>query len=133
MANDRHMGLVQQGREAFNAYRENHPEEKIDLSEADLRGMCLKEINFTSANLTKTDLRQACLVEADLTEANLTGADLRGAKIYNTIFEGAELGGAKLHGARGQSSACFAGANLMENTTLFGHLSTEDEELNIIY
>jgi len=69
MANQQQLEILQQGINAWNAWRNEHPEVQPDLSGAMIGGA-----NLTGANLHDADLRNAILNGADLTEANLNGA-----------------------------------------------------------
>src|SRR5207344_2362243 len=62
MANDEHVALLKQGVDAWNAWREENPDIRPDLSGADLGGA-----NLGGANLSGADL---------------SGADLTGARAY---------------------------------------------------
>ncbi len=106
MANQEHVDLLKQGVEAWNQWRNEHPDTKPDLLEAslaettlveaDLRGALLDRANLRKADLSGADLRGASLREADFSEAflggtNFSGADLRGANfsrsdLFKTIF-----------------------------------------------
>ena len=81
MANPEHLAKLKEGVMAWNAWRAENEEVRVDLSGADL----------TEANLTGADL-----TGADLTEANLTGADLRGANLTGARLKEAILSGANL-------------------------------------
>lgn len=61
---------------AFNQYRKDHPDEKIDLCRADLGGLHLLGVDFHGVALAGADLRETDLRAADLSEANVYGADL---------------------------------------------------------
>ncbi len=52
MANQEQFGLLKQGREVWNTWREQHPSLRPDLSGANLSGA-----NLWGANLTRADLR----------------------------------------------------------------------------
>jgi uncharacterized protein YjbI with pentapeptide repeats len=62
MANDEHVALLKQGVDVRNAWREENPDIRPDLSKA-LRGENLIEANLSKANLSGADF---------------SGADLRG-------------------------------------------------------
>src|SRR3954453_9350085 len=66
MANKKHVALLKQGAEAWNAWRREHPTICPDLFGASLFG----------ADLSNADLREANLRGADLSYADLRGADL---------------------------------------------------------
>jgi uncharacterized protein YjbI with pentapeptide repeats len=90
MANDEHVALLKQGVAAWNAWRDENPGTRPDLSEANLR----------EANLSGTNLRGANLREAGLSKANLSGADLSGANLFWACLNHADLTGADLTGCR---------------------------------
>jgi uncharacterized protein YjbI with pentapeptide repeats len=92
MANPEHLQILQQGVEAWNAWRARNwvnfvPDFTevvliaVDLAEADLRG-----VNLTGANLAEADLRGV-----NLTRANLTDAVLRGTNLTRADLTGADL------------------------------------------
>ena len=86
MANDEHVRrLLDEGVEAWNAWREAKPDVRPDLSDANLSRTQLRNANLIYANLSRvqlrnTDLRNSIL-SADLSYANLSRAQLGG-----TIF-----------------------------------------------
>ena len=71
--------LKKEGVEVWNLWREDNPDVKIDLSDADLSG----------ANLSGTDLSEAKLIGVNLREANLSRV-----RALRTNFDGATLTGA---------------------------------------
>ena len=89
MANEKHLELIKQGVEAWNKWKEENPEEKVDLREADLR-----EADLKGANLSEADLFMVDLSEADLSEANLVGARLSKTNLGGVNLKGAYLSGA---------------------------------------
>ena len=109
MANDEHVALLKQGAAAWNAWREENPDIRPDLSGANLSGADLREANFSDANLrgavlseanfSGADLRGAAFIETDLSETDLSGADLRGAHLKRANLSGADLRRADLHSA----------------------------------
>jgi uncharacterized protein YjbI with pentapeptide repeats len=126
MANDEHVALLKQGVAAWNKWRDENPDVRPDLGNADLRGMDLREANLgkadlrkaylieawlPDANLSGADLRRAGLVEAWLPHANLSGADLTRAKLAWANLTGADLSGAKLAWAN-LYKVSISGANL---------------------
>jgi hypothetical protein len=69
MADQRILELIkQQLFDRWNFFRQEHPEEAIDLSRADL-----SETNLSKMNLIRADLRGADLSSADFWEASLSG------------------------------------------------------------
>lgn len=120
MADTKHIAILHQGVDAWNAWREREPAVYPDLTEADLSGADLAVVDLrrcylsgarlidarlpqayldgsrlVGASLVGARLSQASLVGSDLTNADLTCADLSGAHL-----EGARLIGANLTGAR---------------------------------
>jgi hypothetical protein len=85
MANEEHLAILKQGVEAWNRWREEHPEiipdlHKADLTEMNLRGVNLRDVVLTEANLRGADLREADLHFAILGETILSDTDLTDAK-----------------------------------------------------
>ena len=66
MSEDAPIDLLASGIEAFNSWREEHPEATVDLMAADLSARDLRGANFAGAKLTR----------ADLSGSDLTGACL---------------------------------------------------------
>ena len=106
MANSEHVAKLKEGVQAWNAWRAQNPDIRLDLSEVDLRGAELGRVNLFGANLYQTDLRGtklngadlrgAYLREADLDGANLCRADLRWTDLEKANLNKADLGGAEL-------------------------------------
>ena len=71
MANELHIELLNRGVAEWNAWRQENPEVRPDLSEADLSG---------------ADLRDANLNGADLSGADLSGTNLSDANVSGTRF-----------------------------------------------
>lgn len=87
MANPEHVEILKQGAAVIRKWREEHPNERLDLSEADgLQGADLHEADLRGATLEGADLRRASLKDADL-----RGASLRGAKLEGSILHCATL------------------------------------------
>jgi hypothetical protein len=94
MANPEHLQILQQGVEAWNAWRSQNEGIEPDLCGADL-GMA----NLAGAFLAGADLGMANLTGAFLTGADLAGAMLGMAMLDEANFSGANLGGAMQCGA----------------------------------
>ena len=88
MADPEQLRILKDGVSAWNQWRENHPEIRMDLRDADL----------TCANLGRANLSRANLSGANLSGANLTGSDLWGAKLSQAYLKGAKLNEAELNG-----------------------------------
>jgi len=114
MANDDHLRIVLQGAKAIAGWRETHPNEGLDLREANLRRANLvhadlTQADFSAANLEWADLRwsdligasfdTAKLVRADLFKTELARTSLRRADLRMANLEDANLRGAELSGA----------------------------------
>jgi uncharacterized protein YjbI with pentapeptide repeats len=130
-ANVEHIELLKQGPEIWNRWRKENPDEKPNLScadlsgtdlssdgiigpnlkEADLYGANLIFANLNSARLKNAYLLNAKLVGADLRSANLTGANLSLVDLRWAYLNGASLTGANLHRA-GLEDANLSGADL---------------------
>lgn len=104
MASLKHLAILQQGVNAWNAWRDEYPLIEIDLGEADLHGMDLHRINFRrvnlwEANLYGADLRHAGLREANFHHANLRNANLQDAHLSQADLSRTDLRDANLHNA----------------------------------
>jgi hypothetical protein len=112
LANPEHVEILKQGVEAWNKWRDEHPEVMPTLSDgyigsADLRGADLSDAYLRGADLGGAKLIGANLYRADLTDAYLRGANLSRSYLSRTDFFRADL-----------AQANFTGVNL--GTTLFG-------------
>jgi uncharacterized protein YjbI with pentapeptide repeats len=103
MADPDHLNTLQQGVDAWNAWRKQGPVEpdlsEANLARADLSGANLSRANLTKANLSEANLTEADLIGAYLIQANLIQADLSGANLFGTNLFGANLSEAHLSGA----------------------------------
>lgn len=129
MADPELIGLLQQGSDVWNRWRQDQPSRKFDLigahleraslnnadlsrttlSRADLRLADLREVNLSDSRLYKTDLSSADLFRANLSNAqlisaylnaaDLTGVNLRKASLIETDLRGANLNEADLSDA----------------------------------
>ncbi len=108
MADQAQLDILKQGVAAWNQWRTENPEAKIDLSEADLG-----EARLAGVDLSKARLRKANLYKADLSQANLSRANLRKANLFEANLTGADLTRASLRDAN-LGRARLNGANLLE-------------------
>jgi hypothetical protein len=116
MADEQQLAVLRQGRDAWNAWREQNPRVSVDLYEAALSGADLSgarlhvaelsEANLSEANLNMANLKAANISMANLTEANLSRVQLPGANLSGADLTDANLNMANLIGAN------FSGAQL---------------------
>lgn len=126
MANMEHVQLVKRGRDAVARWREENPNQMLDLNAAYLSYARMPQVNLSGADLRDSDLMGAMLPKANLTgcylnpshlyHANLTQANLSGALLNGANLRGANLTGADLSNADLDravlSDANLTGANL---------------------
>ncbi|MBU0510728.1 MAG: pentapeptide repeat-containing protein [Chloroflexi bacterium] len=112
MANQEQLEILKQGVEVWNKWREENPNENIDL-----KGAYLVLANLNGANFFRADLFEANLNGANLREANLVDANLREALLLEIILRKADLRGASLYRAN------LRGANLYEANLRGANLS----------
>jgi TIR domain/Pentapeptide repeats (8 copies) len=114
MADQEQIELLEKGKEVWNNWRREHPQDQLDFMDAileyhdlngfDLSGARLMNADLIEADLTNTDLSHAVLINANLTEADLNGTDLSHAILINTNFSHATLNGANFsHAMMGQT------------------------------
>jgi uncharacterized protein YjbI with pentapeptide repeats len=125
---DRHVRILKDGTTRWNQWRQEAPEIRPLLYEAELDRANLNGANLANANMIRARLRRARLVGANFHEANLGGADLSGAKLmranfcrtdlYETTLSGANLESANLQGTQ-LARTDFAGAQLI-NCRIYG-------------
>jgi uncharacterized protein YjbI with pentapeptide repeats len=101
MADEEQLGILKQGAEAWNAWRQQAVNATIDLSRADLRWANLRRGGLNSASLdgadlSRADLRWANLIDTYLPLADLSDADLRWAGLSSSCLRGANLSQADL-------------------------------------
>jgi uncharacterized protein YjbI with pentapeptide repeats len=113
MADQSHLDILQQGREAWNSWRERNPSIQPDLSGANLYMVNLSGAELLAANLIGANLTGANLTGANLAQANSSFAQLVGAYLTRANFFKADLTGADF------SRANLWEANLAE-TNLMG-------------
>lgn len=131
MADQEQAALLRQGAEAWNAWREKHPQVVIDLKDADLTHCFLERANLFGAHLERANLANSVLKMANFTSAHLEGAclaftdlqdavlvfahcnggDFRVANLADAVLEDAELEGANLSHAN-LEGAVFSSTNL---------------------
>ncbi|HVF66719.1 MAG TPA: toll/interleukin-1 receptor domain-containing protein [Pyrinomonadaceae bacterium] len=122
MANPKHLEILNQGIEAWNEWRNKHPEITPDLEAADLRGPYLCGADLRGANLISADLRGADLRSANIGNAYLASTDFRSAHLGFAHLSGAHLGGADF------SHAVLVGADLINS--VLGYTIFADNDLS---
>jgi len=115
--------LLTKGVDAWNRWRNDNPDAKIELYGVDLKGSSLKNVNLKGVNLNKskfcganlkganfslTKIMMADFSEANLEKANFNDAKLSRAKFCRANFKGANLSGANLY------ESDFSGTNLID-------------------
>ncbi len=135
MANRDHLRVVKRGAAAINQWRRQHPDERLELSGANLsrahlRGANLNVADLSTADLHGADLSGAALNRADLSEADLRRVVLDQARLVRAILRDADLSGANLTRALLDGAdfiyAHLCGGNLSEVTLSWANLSGAD-------
>lgn len=99
MADEEQETILKQGADIWNEWREQNPDVKINLCDAELGGSILIDVNLNKAQLIMANLRNTNMSGANLTDANLTMANLNNANIRMADLCGADLRMANLVGA----------------------------------
>ncbi len=87
--------IIRKGKKAWEMYRKDFPDVKINLSGADLSDLILSGADLRGADLSNTDLRGT-----DLRNAVLEGADLSNADLGEHEGKIAKLSGANFNKAK---------------------------------
>ena len=72
MANSEHVEQLKQGVEGWNSWRKENPDILLDLTDVDLCGANIGNINLAGADLSYAKLNSTCLYKAKLNGANLS-------------------------------------------------------------
>jgi len=140
MANEEQLAILKQGVAVWNKWREDNPNNTIDLAGADLRRANLVEVDFSEANLGDANLWRACLNKANLRHANLWNAYLSRAELVSANLFHADLWNCDLHvanleqadlrgaglGNANLSHAVLVGADLMDASLPGANLTQSD-------
>jgi uncharacterized protein YjbI with pentapeptide repeats len=144
MADEEHLAVLRQGSEAWNAWREQNPKVRPDLSRsylyrADLSGVDLSGVNLSRANLSEAilywdppgrtvseaigvlygaDLSGADLSRADLSRANLTWADLFEANLSGARLIETVFADVDLSATKGLHDCKHRGPSVIDHRTL---------------
>jgi len=87
MADERALTLIQEDKHLqFNAYVEQLPDGRVDLSDAHLRSYDLRKFNLSKANLSNAYMRAVDLRGQDLSQCLMNGASLAEAKVSGVAF-----------------------------------------------
>ncbi len=126
MANAEHLKILDQGREAWNAWRKDHPirwpESMNDPSWTDGGRLNFIETDSSIPDLTEANLSQRNLRGYDLSVVRLCGANLAGADLQETDVAGSLLRNSILSGAR-LPLANFGNTELQESDLTNANLS----------
>jgi len=98
MADQQQLEILKKGPQAWNEWREQNRQLRVQLAGADpyLIGAYLIGANLSGADLSGAELTRAKLIGANLSGANLSGADLSYAHLIEADLTGAYLIGAYL-------------------------------------
>jgi Pentapeptide repeats (8 copies) len=140
MANPQHLEQLDKGTAAWNTWRLENPDLRLDLSHAHLEGRDLSEANLSETFLRETQLSNARLVKAAIRDADLSGANLMGSdltqaalnrstlietNLFAATLKGAVLDDANLRGAN-LSRVILQGASLRYTILVDVNLSGAD-------
>lgn len=131
MANEEHLAKLKEGVEAWNNWRKENPDIKVDLRGAELVNAHLVNADLSGAMLMKANLLSADLTYAKLVDAGLSGANLRGAKFFMANLSLAHTHRADLSGAD-LEQVNFSDAQLRETNFSDANLSDADLSGTII-
>ena len=116
MANPEHIDLLLAGTEAVRAWRVDHPQQHLDLANADLCRIQLGGADLRKANFDGAALNAAVLTGANLTDATASGANLRGIRLERADLRGMDLSNAYLKGA--DFSSAISGGTIWNSREL---------------
>jgi hypothetical protein len=99
MANIDQIAVLSKGPGAWNRWREENREAKIDLSNAELTNFNLSSMNLRNVNFSRASMRGADFANSDMTGATFALANLENAIFLFSILEEADMRGADLRKA----------------------------------
>ena len=91
MAISDHIAVIQNGKDAVQAWRVQHPNIQLDLSGASLENLDLRNMNLEYADLSGCNLSKANLQDINLAHATLKHADISNATFSRANLEFAVL------------------------------------------
>jgi uncharacterized protein YjbI with pentapeptide repeats len=119
MANPEQLEILKQGVEAWNAWREEHQTEEIDLRGADLSGADLSGANLFVADLSGANLSGANLSGANLCSAHITTAMLKKTNLSSAMIGRTILGNVDLSEVIGLGDVYHFGPSTVGIDTLY--------------
>ncbi len=125
MADQEQLKILSQGAKIWNQWRKNHPNIKINLSNAKLPRVNLKNVHLHFANLNDVDFRLANLSNANLHDANLNNSDLHLTNLSNANLSNANLFEAYLFNAN-LSNANLSNADFFNAYLSYAYLFKAD-------
>lgn len=111
MANPEHVEILKKDIDTWREWREVNEKVKLDLRDADLKGVNMSARSLVDADFSFANLENANLGDSDLRRASLHETRLVNAYLKEAVLEGADLAYANLSGAN-LSSARMKGASL---------------------
>ena len=111
MANMEHVQLVRRGRDAVAKWREDNPNQILDLNASYMSYARIPQVNLSGADIRNSDLMGAMLQRANLSGCFLNPCHLYHANLIQANLSRALLNGANLRGAN-LSGANLSSANL---------------------
>src|SRR6188474_1208225 len=87
--NQEHIAILEKGVSTWNQWRRENPKIIPRVTYHDFKGLDLRGINFTNADL----------IYGEFENCDIRDSDLRGAELYSSDLRGAKLAGAKLQNA----------------------------------
>lgn len=122
MLNGKQLASLKKSVSKWNKWRRSNPDEKIQLSGADLTDKTLNGVNLSDAELDGAKLKGVKFIDANLSNANLSNANLINTNLSKTNFDDAILKNAFLCEATFTNAnavkADFCGAQLTDATIL---------------
>lgn len=118
MAVAKHLEILNEGVDAWNAWRTANLRIRPVLTGADLRERDFSGVNFLKANLSGADLSGSRFRYANLRYTDFSGSDLTGADFTGANLMLADLTGANLRNASGLTHEVVEDALTDEATVL---------------